>query len=31
MKNDYFEEIANIFQNYAKVLSNSGIIYHSIR
>ena len=31
MKNDYFEEIANIFQNYAKVLSNSGVIYHSIR
>lgn len=31
MRNDYFEDIARIFEKYAKVLSNGGVIYHSIR
>jgi hypothetical protein len=31
MKNDYFEEFGNILQNYGKVISPGGEIYHSIR
>ena len=31
MKNDYFEEFGNILQNYGKVISPGGVIYHSIR